>query len=53
MAVDSQYEAMIWTVVGVALGSILGALSGSVLEIALHAIRDALKPLLANFRDGS
>jgi hypothetical protein len=31
------------------LGSIPGALSGSVLEIALHAIRDALKPLLANF----
>jgi hypothetical protein len=49
MVVDSQYEAMIWTAVGVALGSIPGALSGSVLNTALHVIRDALKPLLANF----
>jgi hypothetical protein len=48
MAIDSQYEAIIWTIVGVVLGSIPGALSGSLPNIALHAISDALKPLLAN-----
>jgi len=31
------------------LGSIPGLLFGSVLNTALHVIRDALKPLLANF----
>jgi hypothetical protein len=51
MAVDSQYEAIItWTIAGVVfvLVSMLGALFGSVLNTALHAIRDSLKPLLVN-----
>jgi NADH:ubiquinone oxidoreductase subunit 6 (subunit J) len=47
MEVGSQLEAIALTAVGIILGSIAGLFSGLVLDIAFHAISDALKQPLA------